>query len=162
KRSAQLAAAHADTPTLSALDSLGRAVASIGHNRVKTATGVLEDQKYLTFTRLDAEGKALWIRDARSNLAIQYVYPPGPDNDVPDPATYAPGYDIAGNLVFQHSPDAGDRWMLNDAMGKPMFAWDSRSHLFRTGYDELHRTVGSFVKGADALDPNRVIRFERV
>ena len=43
--------------------------------------------------------------------------------------------------------DAGDRWMLNDAAGKPMLAWDSRGHTFRTEYDALHRPVGSFVQG---------------
>ena len=37
----------------------------------------------------------------------------------------APAYDVAGNLLFQHSMDAGDRWMLNDAAGKPMLAWDA-------------------------------------
>ncbi len=58
--------------------------------------------------------------------------------------------------------DAGDRWMLNDAAGKPMLAWDSRGHTFRTEYDELHRPVASFVKGADPLDANRTIQFERV
>jgi RHS repeat-associated protein len=58
--------------------------------------------------------------------------------------------------------DAGDRWMLNDAAGKPMLAWDNREHLFRTDYDELHRPTGSFVKGADQLDPNRVIQFGKI
>ena len=33
-------------------------------------------------------------------------------------------FDIAGNLLFQHSMDAGDRWMLPDATGKPMVTWD--------------------------------------
>jgi RHS repeat-associated protein len=65
-------------------------------------------------------------------------------------------------LLFQHSMDAGDRWMLNDAAGKPMLAWDSRGHTFRTDYDALHRPVGSFVKGTDPLAPERIIQFEKV
>ena len=38
------------------------------------------DEKYLTFTKLDAEGKPLWIRDARKNIVIQYTTPPVPNS----------------------------------------------------------------------------------
>ena len=104
---------HANTPALTILDSLGREVIAIAHNRVRNAAGGLEDEKYLTFTKLDAEGKPLWIRDARNNLVMQYITPPVPDNQPTDPiAGFVPCYDIAGNLLFQHSMDAGDRWML--------------------------------------------------
>jgi len=162
-RAAKSIEAHADTPALTILDSLGREVISIAHNRVRDAAGALKDEKYLTFTKLDAEGKPLWIRDARNNLVMQYIAPPVPNNQSADPVTgFVPCYDIAGNLLFQHSMDAGDRWMLNDAAGKPMFAWDSRGHVVRTDYDALHRPVGSYVKGGDPLDANRVIQFEKV
>ena len=94
---------------------------------------------------------------------MQYITPPVPNNQATDPVTdFAPCYDIAGNLLFQHSMDAGDRWMLNDAAGKPMLAWNSLGHTFRIDYDALHRPVGSFVKGADRLDPDRIIQFEKV
>lgn len=163
RRAAQLAAAHADTPSLTLLDSLGREVVSIAHNRVRTNAEVLQDKKYLTFTKLDAEGKPLWIRDARNNRVMQYITLPVPDSQLTDPVSgFVPCYDIAGNLLFQHSMDAGDRWMLNDATGKPMLAWDDRKHRFRTEYDELHRPTGSFVKGADPLNANREIQFEKV
>src|SRR5207248_869173 len=52
--------------------------------------------------------------------------------------------------------------MLNDVAGKPIRAWDSRDHSFRTEYDELRRPVRSFVIGADLLDPAREIRFEEI
>jgi RHS repeat-associated protein len=162
KRDAQLAAEHADTPALTILDSLGREGISIAHNRVKNAAGELQDEKYLTFTKFDAEGKPLWIRDARKNLVMQYITPPAANNQATDPVDYSPCYDIAGNLLFQHSMDAGDRWTLNDAAGKPILAWDNRGHMVRTEYDQLHRPVASFVKGADPLDANRVIQFEKV
>jgi RHS repeat-associated protein len=163
KRAAQLSADHADTPAVTVLDSLGRDVIAILHNRVRDAADALQDEKYLIFTKLDAEGKPLWIRDARKNLVMQYITPPVPDNQLADPvAGFAPCYDIAGNLLFQHSMDAGSRWMLNDAAGKPMLAWDSRGHTFRTDYDPLHRPAGSFVKGADPLDANRDFQFEKM
>lgn len=163
QRAARLAAEHAGTPVLTVLDSLGRDVVSIAHNRVRIGAGGLKDEKYLTFTKLDAESKPLWIRDARRNLVMQYITPPVPDNQPEDPvAGFAPCYDIAGNLLFQHSMDAGDRWMLTDAAGKPMLAWNGRRHSFRTDYDRLHRPLRSFVRGADPKEPNREFCVERI
>ena len=153
-RAAALVELHAGTPALTVLDSLGRQVVTIAHNRVGNLADGLVDEKVLTFTKLDAEGKPLWIRDARKNLVMQYITPPGPDNQPDDPVDgFAPCYDIAGNLLFQHSMDAGDRWMLNDAVGKPMLAWDSRGYVFRAEYDPLHRPLRSFVQGGDPNDP---------
>jgi RHS repeat-associated protein len=163
-RAAWLAAQHAKTPALTILDSLGREVISVAHNRVDDGAGGLRDEKYLTFTRLDAEGKPLWIRDARGNLVMQYITPPkannDPSDDLPyriDPATgeriySVPCYDIAGNLLFQHSMDAGDRWMLNDAAGKPIFAWDSRGAMLMFSYDALHRPTELELKNPDHSD----------
>ena len=42
---------------------------------MKNPDGSLRDEKYATFTKLDAEGKPLWIRDARGNLVMQYIAP---------------------------------------------------------------------------------------
>ena len=41
-------------------------------------------------------------------------------------------YDMLGNRIHQASMEAGERWMLNDVAGKPIRAWDSRGHAFRT------------------------------
>ena len=43
--------------------------------------------------------------------------------------------------------------MLNDVAGKPLRAWDSRGHAFRTEYDALRRPLRQFVRGHDAQDP---------
>ena len=59
-------------------------------------------------------------------------------------------YDMLGNRIHQVSMDAGERWMLNDVTGKPIRAWDSRGHVFRTEYDALRRPVRQFVRGTDA------------
>ena len=91
QRAAWLAAQHHDTPALTILDSLGREVISIAHNRVRNDAGEMKDEKYLTFTKLDAEGKPLWIRDARKNLVMQYITPPVLNNQAADPVTgFAP------------------------------------------------------------------------
>jgi RHS repeat-associated protein len=145
QRAAQLAAEHADTPATVFLDSLGRDVISVEDNK---------DEKYLTFTKLDAEGKPLWIRDARGNLVMQYISPPVPNNQTTDPVSgFVPCYDIAGNLLFQHSMDGGDRWMITDAAGQPFYAWDKNERVTENGaivledrvyhtlYDDLRRPL---------------------
>ena len=160
---AQRAAEHAGTPALTILDSLGREVITVAHNRTGPPDAPV-DEKYVTFTKLDAEGKPLWIVDPRDNRVMQYITPFKRDGmaEADWSEQYTPCYDIAGNLLYQHSMDAGDRWTLNDAAGKPMFAWDSRGHTFRTEYDELRRPSGSFVAGDDPLDAGREIQFEKV
>lgn len=157
QRAAWLAAQHAGTPAVTLLDSLGRDVVAIAHNRTPDAGGAIADEKYLTFTKLDAEGKPLWIRDARGNLVMQYVRQAvEPVSNTVEPLASTPAYDIAGNLLFQHSMDAGDRWMLNDAAGKPMLAWDfnerqtdagavDEHRLYITEYDALHRPVAQWL-----------------
>jgi RHS repeat-associated protein len=171
-RAAESIATHANTPALTILDSLGRDVISIVHNRLKDSAGAITEAKYFTFTKLDAEGKPLWIRDARKNLVMQYITPPVPSNQAADPAeNFSPCYDIVGNLLFQQSMDAGPRWMLNDAAGKPMLAWDfnerqdeagvvaDEDRLYFTRYDALHRPSENWLKvNGDA--PQMIERFE--
>jgi len=154
QQAAWLAAQHADTPTTVFLDSLGREVISVAHNRYQDGDGVMRNEKYATYTHLDAEGKPLWIRDARGNRVMEYIKHNvsgiGPE--------YFPAYDIAGNLLFQHSMDGGDRWMLMDATGQPHYAWDENertdedgeshweSRLYHTVYDALRRPVAQRLK----------------
>lgn len=70
QRAAWLAARHANTPAEVHVDSLGREVVGIAHNRDLDANGAPRDSYPVTHTKLDAEGKALWIRDARGNLVM--------------------------------------------------------------------------------------------
>lgn len=185
-RAAWLAARHANTPAETHLDSLGRDVIVIAHNRLPDEGSVplinwsvadwgWKDERIFTFTKLDAEGKPLWICDARGNLVMQYIAPPKADHtplyDAPSPdhrPTYAmpakalPCYDIAGNLLFQHSMDTGDRRMLMDAAGQPMLAWDYNERAdattatvfkehrrFETRHDKLHRPTERVLRVRD-------------
>ena len=59
-------------------------------------------------------------------------------------------YDMLGNRIHQASMEAGERWMLNDVTGKPIRAWDSRGHNFKTEYDSLRRPLHQFVRGTDS------------
>lgn len=170
-RAAWLAAKLANTPGQTHLDSLGREVIAIAHNRTPDETDrpTIErsvadwgwkDEFHVTQTKLDAEGKPLWVRDARGNLVMQYLHPSKPDIDPADkvPRESVPTYDIAGNLLFQHSMDAGDRWSINDAAGQPLLAWDvndvldaagrpqPEARLAHTEYDRLHRPFKQWLR----------------
>jgi RHS repeat-associated protein len=128
QRAARLAAAHASTPTVVQLDALGRIFLTVEDNGPAG--------KYETRVALDIEGNPLTITDARGVLAMQHRFAMG------------------GHKLWQNSCDAGARWMLADAGGATLRAWDSRDHELRHVYDELRRPRQLFVKtvgGAEAL-----------
>src|SRR5690606_33826563 len=108
-----------------------------------------------TYTKLDTEGKPLWIRDVRGNRVMQYIFPFKPDviSEFEWDEAYSPCYDIAGNLLFQHSMDAGDRWMIMDSTGQPLYNWDSRGAIQHIEYDELRRPVTVDLKNESHSEP---------
>ncbi len=124
------AAQHYDTPTQLYLDTLGRPVYSIAHNRVD---GV--DEFYSTRIDLDIEGNTLTVIDARENTVMQYQH------------------NLLGHRVYENSMDAGERWILNNVAGNPLRAWDSRQHMFSTEYDVLQRPLLMRVTGGDGELP---------
>lgn len=110
-----------DTPTTVYQDSLGRTFLSIAHNRTQHSEESLLEEFYLTRSEYDLEGNVHSVTDARGNVVMRWYY------------------DMLGNVCRQESMDAGMRWQLNDAMGKPLRSWDSRQHVFSYEYDDLHR-----------------------
>lgn len=132
------AAAHADTPSRVWLDSLGRVFLSAAHNRTAGT-----DETYLTRTVFDVEGNERAVIDALGRVVMRYEY------------------DMLSGRVRQSSMEAGERLLLNDAVGKPLFTWNSRGMRFRTVYDVLRRPVAVFVRGADPTDPARELLCER-
>src|ERR1700684_1325028 len=63
-------------------------------------------------------------------------------------------YDMLKARIHQASMEAGERWTLNDATGKPIRSWNSRNYVFRVEYDALHRPLKSYVQGGDPLELN--------
>lgn len=129
KEAAQKAAIHYNTPAIIHTDSLGRPFYSIAHNKFtdyKNGNSVKEEF-YSTQTIQDIEGNVRYVIDARGNTVMQYKY------------------DMLGHQLYQLSMDAGERWLLNDCMGKPVFAWDSKQQQFETTYDVLHRPIANTV-----------------
>ncbi|MBB3841983.1 RHS repeat-associated protein [Runella defluvii] len=122
---------HADTPSCIILDSLGRPTLGIDHNKWLDSNGNPKEEKYFTYSTIDIEGNALSVTDARGNTVMAWRY------------------DMLGHRVMQTSMDAGKRWMLNDASGKPIRAFDERGHEFIFEYDKAHRPTKKIVRGGD-------------
>ena len=80
---------------------------------------------YATRVKVDLEGNALLIPDARRNAAMKHVFAMG------------------GRALWQQSGDAGERWML---AGAPLRAWDQRGHTKRATYDAARRATHAYVQ----------------
>ncbi len=145
---ARKAAIHAETPTVAHTDSLGRTFLTVAHNKFKYSDTPPADPPTEEFHRtrilLDIEGNQRGVIDAKDRVVMRY------------------DYDMLGNRIHQTSMEAGERWTLGDVAGKPIRAWDSRGHAFRTEYDPLRRPLRSFVIGADPANPNQELLTERL
>ena len=154
------AAAHAGTPSAAYFDSLGRPFLTVACNRFQRSGTVVQEQ-YPTRVELDIQGNKRAVRDAvlqdgdaGERIVMHYDYSmAGPGEG---------GEDIAANLIYQVSMEAGERWTLSDVTGNPIRAWDSRGHTFRTEYDPLRRPLRVFVTGANPADPGRELLTERL
>lgn len=141
---------HAGTPTVAHLDVLRRPFMTVEHNRLLQPEGS-HDELYVTRVELDVEGNHRVVRDAVTR-----------DGDPVGRIVARHDYDLLGTRIHAASMDAGERWTLNDALGKPLRSWDSRGHASRSAYDLLRRLTHSFVVGADPARPGAELLIERV
>jgi RHS repeat-associated protein len=148
-RAAEAAAAakaivHAGTPSVSHADALGRGFLTVAHNKFQysnAAPGAPQEEFYETQTIVDIEGNVRAVIDAKGRTVIRQ------------------NYDMLGHRIHRASMEAGERWMLDDATGKPYRAWDSRDHAFRIAADALRRPTDSFLRdggGGEVLFLRRV------
>ena len=121
------ASIHAATPTTAVLDTLGRVFLTITYNRYLREETIHENHER-TLLELDIQGNQCAVIDALARKAAIYKY------------------DMLGARAYQHSIDAGNRWMLNNSAGKAQRSWDSRGHRFRYQYDALQRPLALFVR----------------
>ncbi|MHB0953991.1 MAG: SpvB/TcaC N-terminal domain-containing protein [Allorhizobium sp.] len=150
QNAAAKAGAHANTPSTAHFDVLGRPMLTLADNGPDPALPA-QHLFFASRVELDIEGNQRWVRDA----VVQAGDPSGRIAML-----YA--YDMLGNRIHQTSMEAGARWMLGDAVGKPIRAWDDRGHVFRTDYDPLRRPVRAFVTGADPAKPAQELLTERL
>ncbi len=133
---AQKAAIHAKTPTTVQADSLGRAFLSFAYNRFQLGASPPVESHDRTLTTFDIEGNQRSVTDALGRVVMTY------------------DYDMLSTRIHQLSVDAGERWMLNNVLGKPLLGWDSRAHTLKHEYDVLRRPTNLWVQtgaGAEQL-----------
>ncbi|MBI5909227.1 MAG: toxin [Betaproteobacteria bacterium] len=132
QNAARKAAVHAETPTVTHADSLGRAFLTVAHNKFRYSDAASSDPTNEDFhsTRilLDIEGNQREVVDAKDRVVMRY------------------DYDMLGNRIHQASMEAGERWMLLDVAGKSIYGWNSRDHRFRTAYDPLQRPTEAYLR----------------
>jgi RHS repeat-associated protein len=137
---AQKAAAHAGTPTVAHLDSLGRTCLGVADNGMNAGM----PQRYPTRTAMDTESKPLAVFDAVGRHVMEFCL----REPLPGGASgfrYVAGYDIAGNPLYRNGMDGGERHMLHNVLGHPLRTWDARGFVFRVRYDALHRPTHHFL-----------------
>lgn len=136
QNSADQTAIHAGTPGINFFDALGRSFLRITHNKFKYASDPPMTPPTEEFQRVrvafDIEGNELGITDAAGRVCVRY------------------DYDLLGNRVHLASMEAGERWVLQNVIGQPIRAWDSRGHAFTLTYDALRRPLRRSVIGTDA------------
>ncbi|MCE3552395.1 sugar-binding protein [Pseudonocardia sp. RS11V-5] len=140
RRSAEKAATHANTPTVTHSDPAGRPFLTLADNGLDR-----DGKRELLATRreIDVEGTDRVVRDA---------------DDSADPrgrVAMRQDVDVTGRQIHRWSPDSGHRWLLDDATGQTIRNWDGRGHTVRTSYDTARRKVAQHVTGADPEDHDR-------
>jgi RHS repeat-associated protein len=138
KRAAEKTAVHAATPAVAHTDSLQRTFLTVSHNKFKYSDSppaeLPLEEFYATRTVLDIESNERAVVDAKERIVIRA------------------DYDLLGNRIHQMSMEAGERWLLNDVLDKPLYVWTSRIQRIRATYDQLRRPVESFLRDSASAE----------
>jgi YD repeat-containing protein len=114
------AAAHADTPSISHIDPMGREILHLDDN---------EAEKFATHFSIDIQGKQRGVRDSKGRAALLLTY------------------SMTENLIHRASMDAGEEWTLTDVTAKQIVAkWNSRGFRFRYAHDSLRRPTETWLR----------------
>ncbi|MGI0487704.1 SpvB/TcaC N-terminal domain-containing protein [Pantanalinema rosaneae CENA516] len=151
QRAAQRTEAHAETRSTVHLDTLGRPILTVAHNRFEE-NDTLVDEFPETRVGLDIEGNSLYVEDARGNLVMVNAMVTRDEQGQPlrdsngNPLLEATAYNLLSHSLYSLSSDAGERWTLNNVAGNPIRGWNSRGFETRLLYDELQRPTHLFVR----------------
>jgi RHS repeat-associated protein len=134
---AQKATLHAGTPGVKHFDSLGRTCLAVADN---------SSARFATRTALDTAGKPLALIDPLGRrVAESCVREPNGGG-----FRYVAGFDMAGRALYSHSSDSGERRILNDIAGKPIYTFTARGFVFHNQFDVLRRPTHVFVSNNGA------------
>lgn len=133
RSAATKALAHANTPSITHFDSMGRTFLKIADN------GGL--RQCVTRLVLDIQGNLLQAIDDQNRTVMRV------------------NYDMHGRALHEASMEKGERWIIYDSGGKNLLSWDSRNHRFTSKYDKLLRVTHGFMlegSGEDILVSQKI------
>ena len=117
-KAADKANAHANTPTKTYFDPLGRAFVVVEDNDTETIE---------TKSVLDIQGNTLRVVDALSRDCMVHTY------------------GMLGQVLKLESIDAGDRGRFDTAAGEPVKWWGERGFTHRQDYDAIRRPLKTYM-----------------
>lgn len=142
---------HDDTPTVVHLDTLARPFYTIQKNAwYDNAAMSIVTEDLESYVTMDIEGNKLAVHDARGLTPLTYQY------------------SQIKAVTGQYSIDSGQQYILVDAAGQPLYAWDADDRFFEFEYDALRRptakrvtpsggsttTLEVFTYGEEETDPH--------
>jgi hypothetical protein len=119
KRTAIKASAHANTPTVNHFDALGHMFLVIADNGSRG--------KYETRSIFDILGNIRSVINAKGRIVAKK------------------DFDMIGNTLHVASMDGGERWILDNAIGKAILTCDSRDQRFRYTFDAAYASTSDFL-----------------
>jgi len=123
--------AHHWTPKSELIDALGRTVKTTEHNA--HFNGTAHDSVVMKY-RYDIKGQLLEVTDPLNRVCFTHKY------------------DTAGNNLWTEHLDSGEKKLVVDAQGKPLYSSDAKGAAVYTAYDALHRPTHIWAKDAAAED----------
>jgi RHS repeat-associated protein len=125
--------AHRWTPKSEVVDALGRTVRTTEHLAHYDA-GEDEYQDVVMQYTFDIKGQLLKVTDPLGRVCFEHVY------------------DTAGNNLWTKHLDSGEKTLVVDAQGKPLYSGDVKGAAVYTAYDDLHRPTDIWAKDATGED----------
>jgi insecticidal toxin complex protein TccC len=129
---------HANTPTLTVVDSRGLDVRTVAYCRAIEAT---EAEKRINRSARDSVGRPVKQWDPRLWALNK--------KDAASPANLISRYSLSGKVLGSISVDAGERISLFGDSDQPVQTWCSRDTGRRIEYDNLLRPLAVFEQGKD-------------
>ncbi|GAP91519.1 hypothetical protein SAMD00023353_3101290 [Rosellinia necatrix] len=113
KDAARKSAAYSNTPDVTHMDSLGRAIVAIQDNGTQG--------KYTTRTDFDLLGQVYRTTNARGILVTKACS------------------DMRGKELYRWSADSGESWTLSNCLGQPILTRNGQATRIRLSYDAIRR-----------------------
>ena len=119
-------------------DAMGRAFVSFDVLRTKRSdSDHISEEALRSYVVMDIQGNEQRVIDPKGRLVSRARY------------------NYHGALLFQQNMDNAERWMLMDALGNHIYAWNTRKQQIRSVYDKVRRLTGVFL--TDNQDKERLV-----